>query len=243
MTRTLDDFRETILAKLSCRQRNDGAYIAHLFVRYFRISVRPGFEELIKVLEEAGIASVLGQKLPGGLRGTHFSLDQRHYSIRYSTDQWEGGKNHTVLHETYEIIHEMLSDQEMEPSPSRKLCWDADYFAASVLMQPAVFAPFAKASGLDIIALRSQFECSYASVTLRLAEVMRNQPLLGVLYQRQEQGNPAEWTEPPDRRQFRATIVTRTPGFGIRDPRVLCGSRGGMPRKGTTPSPARLPSG
>ena len=240
MTRTLDDFRETILAKLSCRQRNDAAYIAHLFVRYFRISVRPGFEELIKVLEEAGIASVLGQKLPGGLRGTHFSLDQRHYSIRYSTDQWEGGKNHTVLHETYEIIHEMLSDQEMEPSPSRKLCWDADYFAASVLMQPAVFAPFAKASGLDIIALRSQFECSYASVTLRLAEVMRNQPLLGVLYQRQEQGNPAEWTEPPDRRQFRATIVTRTPGFGIRDPRVLCGSRGGMPRKGTTPSPGSI---
>ena len=204
--RTLDDFRETILARLSCRQRNDPAYIAHLFVRYFRVSVRPGFEELIKVLEEAGVASVLGQKLPGGLRGTHFSLDKRHYSIRYSTDQWEGGKNHTVLHETYEIIHEMLSDQEMEPSPSRKLCWDADYFAASVLMQPAVFAPFAKASGLDIIALRSQFECSYASVTLRLAEVMRNQPLMGVLYQRQEQGNPAEWTEPPDRRQFRATI-------------------------------------
>ena len=128
----------------------------------------------------------------------------------------------------------------MEPSPSRKLCWDADYFAASVLMQPAVFAPFAKASGLDIIALRSQFECSYASVNLRLAEVMRNQPLLGVLYQRQEQGNPTEWTEPPDRRQFRATIVTRTPGFGIRDPRVLCGSRGGMPRKGTTPSPGSI---
>ena len=48
MMRTLDDFRETILARLSCRQRNDAAYIAHLFVRYFRISVRPGFEELIK---------------------------------------------------------------------------------------------------------------------------------------------------------------------------------------------------
>ena len=238
--RTLDDFRETILAKLSCRQRNDPVCIAHLFVRYFRISVRPGFEELIKVLEEAGIASVLGQKLPGGLRGTHSSLDQRHYSIRYSTDQWEGGKNHTVLHETYEIIHEMLSDQEMEPSPSRKLCWDADLFAASALMQPAVFAPFAKASGLDIIALRSQFDCSYASVTLRLAEVMRHQPLLGVLYQRKEQGNPTEWTEPPDRRQFRAVVVSWTPGFGIRDPRVLCGSRGGMPRKDTTPSPGSI---
>ena len=65
--RTLDDFRETILARLLCRQRNDPAYIAHLFVRYFRVSVRPGFEELLKVLEEAGIASVLGQKLPGGL--------------------------------------------------------------------------------------------------------------------------------------------------------------------------------
>ena len=63
------DFRETILAKLSCRQRNDPVYIAHLFVRYFRISVRPSFEEIIKVLEEAGIASVLGQNratLPSG---------------------------------------------------------------------------------------------------------------------------------------------------------------------------------
>ena len=192
MTRTLEDFRETILAKLSCRRRNDPAHIAHLFVSYFRVSVRPSSEELIKLLEEAGVASVLGGKLPGGLRGTHFGLDGRHYSIRYSTGQWEGGKNHTVLHETYEIIHKMLSDQEMEPSPSKKLCWDADLFAASVLMQPRVFAPFADASGLDIIALRSQFDCSYASVTLRLAEVMRNQPLLAVLYERQEVGKPSE---------------------------------------------------
>ena len=35
-------------------------------------------------------------------------------------------------------------------------------------------------------------------------------------------------------------MVSRTPGFGIRDPRVLCGSRGGMPRKDTTPSPGSI---
>ena len=34
--------------------------------------------------------------------------------------------------------------------------------------------------------------------------------------------------------------MTRTPSFGIRDPRVLCGSRGGMPRKGTTSSPGSI---
>ena len=33
----------------------------------------------------------------------------------------------------------------------------ADCFSASMLMQSAIFAPYAKASGLDIIALMSQF--------------------------------------------------------------------------------------
>ena len=214
------------------------SWVGDLEVNIQKVFNPPAFEELTRVLEEAGIASVLWGKLPGGLRRTHFRFDHCHYSIRYSTDQWEGGKDHTFLHETYEIIHEMLSDPD--PEPAKEVCRNADLFAASVLMQPAVFAPFAKASGFDIIALRSEFRCSYASVTLRLAEVMRRQPLLGVLYEREEPVEPSQWAKQPEPRQFKAEIVSRTPDFGVRDSRILCGSRGGMPRRGTALSASSL---
>ena len=38
------------------------------------------------------------------------------------------------------------------------------------------------------------FQCSYASVTLRLAEVVRSVPLMTVLYEREERGDPLGWT-------------------------------------------------
>ena len=52
-------------------------------------------------------------------------------------------------------------------------------------MQPEAFSLFAEASGFDVLALRREYRCSYTSATLRLAEVMREQPLMAVLYERQ----------------------------------------------------------
>ena len=58
--------------------------------------------------------------------------------------------------------------------------------------------------------------------------MVRNPPLLVVLYERTERGDPAGWTGPG---VLRARVVKRTEGFGARRSRLICGRRGGMPRK------------
>ena len=60
-------------------------------------------------------------------------------------------------------------------------------------------------------------------------------PLLAVLYQRKEQGEPSSWCPAPEASDFKASVVVRTPGFGVRTSRMLCGVRGGMPRWGSVP--------
>jgi hypothetical protein len=99
-------------------------------------------------------------------------------------------------------------------------------------MQPEIFSALAQASGLDVSALQREYRYSYASVTIRLAEVLRDLPLMAVLYERKERGDPADWPETPA--ALRATAVKRTAGFGVRRSRLL----GGSPRKGRD-----LPSG
>ena len=73
-------------------------------------------------------------------------------------------------------------------------------------------------------------------MTLRLAEVMRDKPLLAVLYERRERGGPSHWAECHAPSQFRAAVVARTPGFGAPDSRLLPGVWG-MPGRGSPPSP------
>ena len=148
-----------------------------------------------------------------------------------------------MFHEAYEIIHETLCDLHSGSPLERKECREADRFAAAVLMQPEVFAFLAEASRFDVIALQKAYACSCASVTLRLAEVMREQPLLAVLYERRERGDPIGWAESPAPGALPATVVRRTPGFGAPDSRLLCGSRGRHAPGGARPSPAaRWPS-
>ena len=109
------------------------------------------------------------------------------------------------------------------------MCREADRFAAAALMQPRAFSLLAERSGLNVLALQRTYRCSYASVTLRLAEVMENRPLMTVLYEREEKGDPADWAEPP---ALSATVVRRTRGFGNPAAFPICGERGGVPRRG-----------
>ena len=74
-------------------------------------------------------------------------------------------------------------------------------------------------------------------MTLRLAEVMENRPLMTVLYEREEKGDPAGWAEPP---ALSATVVRRTRGFGSPATFPICGERGGVPRRGRPLSPGSL---
>ena len=81
-----------------------------------------------------------------------------------------------LLHEAYEILLEKFQDlcpsyvAPKEPA----LCRLADRFAAAVLMQPRVFSLFARASGLDVIALQKSYRRSYASGAMRLVEECDN---------------------------------------------------------------------
>ena len=116
-----------------------------------------------------------------------------------------------MVHETYEIIYETLCDMDSGSPPDRIVCTQAERFAAAVLMQPRAFEPLALEWGLDVLKLQRAFQCSYAAVTIRLAEVLRQPPLMAVLYAREDKSDPAGWTDPLD---LRAKVVRRTRGFG-----------------------------
>ena len=121
--------------------------------------------------------------------------------------------------------------------PDPVICQQAERFAAA-LMQADIFLPYAQASGLDVAALHHQFKCSYASVALRLAEVVRHLPLLVVLYDRGRQGNPDRWPSPTRLADLKVKVVKRTAGFAPSGSPLLCGASGGTPHKSRS-----LPSG
>ena len=237
MTKTLDGFCRERMDSVLAWERTNPSSLADAFVRFFGLSLRPTLDELTGLLQAARIGSVLGAPLDGSLRGVHSSAPEGGYDIHYREDQWAGAQEHTVLHETYEIICETLGDLYPASPLSGDVCREADRFAAAVLMQPAVFAAYAEATGLDVIALQKRYGRAYASVTLRLAEVMRDPPLLAVLYERREGGGPPAWDELPVPSALRVKAAARTPGFGAADSRLLGGFAGGMPGRGWPPSP------
>ena len=201
--------------------------MAARFVDHFGLSARPTLDQLTGLMERAGFGKVRDGEMEG-LKGAHIGEPSGEYHIYHRNDMWEGTKAHTVLHEAYEIIHETMCDLHSGGAPERTVCREADRFAAAVLMQPDVFLSYARASGLDVAALHEQFGCAYSSAAIRMAEVMRDPPLLVVLYEREERGDPEGWTEPAI---LTARVVKRTAGFGARRSRLLNGHRGGIPQK------------
>ena len=132
-----------------------------------------------------------------------------------------------MIHETYEIIYETLCDMESGSPPDRKVCTQAERFAAAVLMQPRAFEPLALEWGLDVLKLQQAFRCSYAAVSIRLAEVLRDPPLMVVLYAMEDGIDSKDRADSPD---LRVKVVRRTRGFGTPTDFPICGERGGVPR-------------
>ena len=232
MENTLGGFCRDLLDDDPCPEALDPEQLAARFVDHFRLSARPTLEELTALAERAGFGTVQEGKMDG-LRGAHVGQPGGEYHIYHRDDLWEGSKAQTVLHEMYEItlerMAEILSPGMPVPSgPNPVICQQAERFAAATLMQPDIFLPYAQASGLDVATLHEVFGCAYASAALRLAEVVRSVPLMVVLYEREERGDPAGWTGPA---VLRARVAKRTAGFGPRRSRLLNGRRGGMPRK------------
>ena len=242
MTTDLDDFCCKLMRDVdeeSFVDVLDPEKLAREFVHLFGLSSLPSMDEMTEVLRDAGIGAVSGAPLPNGMQGFHCNSPKGGYDIFYLEEQGQSAREHTVLHETYEIINETVCHMWFGSKPAHRACRRADRFAAAVLMQPERFAASAEASGFDVIALQREYARSYASVALRLPEVMRTQPLLSVLYQREERKGPLFRTT-ASVAYFRASVVARTPGFGVRKSRALCGTRGGTLRWGTPIPPGSL---
>ena len=233
---TLGGFCRDLLDDDPSGEPLDPEAMAARFVAYFRLPVRPALDQLSALMERAGFGTVRDGEMVG-LKGAHIGEPSGEYDIYHRSDMWEGTKAHTVLHEAYEIIHETMCDLHSGAPPCRTVCREADRFAAAALMQPDIFLPYSQASGLDVAALHDVFGCAYSSVALRMAELVRRLPLMVVLYEREERGNPEGWTEPPT---LRATVAKRTAGFGARRSPLLNGRRGGIPHKRKALPPGSL---
>ena len=228
MTRTLEDFCNGLMADERPLQRLAPEELAAEFAAFFGFSGRPALAELGDKYERAGIGKVSPAPLPDGLRGVHYTRPDGSYAIHYREDQWEGSSEYTVLHEGYEIVYETVWHRCHNGEKAPNVCPEADRFAAAVLMPPDIFAAYARASGLDVVALHRVFRCAYSTAAIRLAEVLGRQPLLAILYERKEPGDPADWPAPTRLADLRVRVIKRTAGFGAPRSRLL----GGSPRKG-----------
>lgn len=236
MRETLYGFCRLLLEGVHFRRALNPEWMAAAFVDYFRVSNRPTMDELTILLRRAGFGHVTAMRLES-LKGIHYSAPGGGYHIHYRKDLWAGAQDYTVLHEAYEIIHEALLQLYGRPRPERKICREAERFAAAVLMQPEVFLAMSRASGLDVLALQKMYRCSYASVAIRLTEVVRHPPLMVVLYENKERGDPAVWKEPS---YLRATVVRRTRGMGMPASSAIRGMRDDIPRRWKPPPPSSL---
>ena len=240
MTGTLDDFCDGLMGDDEPMMRLEPEGFAAEFAAFFNLSGRPALAELAYTYEQAGIGKVSSAKLPGDLRGIHYPLPDGSRAVLYQEGQWEASSEYTVLHEGYEIVYETLWLRCHGEAPVQRVCPEADRFAAAVLMRPDTFAAYALASGLDVVALKNVFRCSYSAVAIRFGEVMGRQPLLAVLYERKGQGDPVSWALPTKLGDLRVTVVKRTAGIGAPRSRLLNGWRDGIPRKGKTLSAGSL---
>ena len=232
MAMTFDDFCDKLMSDDHPMERLEPEGLAAEFATYFHLPPCRGLNRLAELFERTGIGKVSPAKLPWTMRGIHYTLADGSYAIHYQEDQWEGSSELTVLHEGYEIFHETLWHRCHSQALGQKVCSEADRFAAAVLMPPETFAAYAQASGLDVAALKNVFNCAYSAVAIRLGEVLGGQPLAVVLYERKEQGDPADWPVPTRLGDLRVTVAKRTTGFGAPCSRLLNGWRGGGPRKG-----------
>ena len=165
---TIEDFCRELMRDQCLDRMLEPEGLAADFTCHFQLPLRIPLDDLAVLLESAGIGMVAGRRLKKGLRGVHYLQPDGSYAIHYEEDQWEGGKVHTVLHETCEILHETVGTKQPGTVPTRALCQEADRFAAAVMMPPETFAACAQAAGLDVPALQRLFRCAYRSVTLRL---------------------------------------------------------------------------
>ena len=224
MNRTRVDFCHTLLDDHPQKTLGPETLAAR-FVRYFDVPARPSMEQLKALLKRTGFGEVSGTRHIDA-KGIHYSSPNGGYDIHYREDLWTGSQDYSVIHETYEIVYETLYDMESGTPPDRRICRQAERFAAAMLMQPRAFRPLALEWGLDVLRLHRAFQCSYAAVAIRLAEVVRDIPLMTLLYETPDRRDPKLWMKPAD---LRVKVLRRTRDFGVTTSFLFAGTRGGIP--------------
>ncbi len=110
MNRTREDFCRLLLDD-SPREALDPERLAARFVRYFDVPARPTMDELRSLLKQTGFGEVSSRRHLD-VKGIHYSARGGGYDIHYREDMWAGTQDYSVVHETYEIIHETLCDMD-----------------------------------------------------------------------------------------------------------------------------------
>ena len=124
--------------------------LAREFVDFFGLSAFPRMEEITTTLERHDVATIVLSHDIRGLRGYHTGEKGGAYQITLDAAESVSAREHTALHETYEIVRERLHDlypHVGKPYGTTK-CRQADRFAASALMQPRWFSPFRRGVGV-----------------------------------------------------------------------------------------------
>ena len=233
MKETLGGFCRDLLDEHHCDPGHEHSLeaVAARFVERFGVSRRPTLEELKALLRDAGFGEVEGMSMEVSPKGLHVGIAGQECHIYYKEELWQGARDYTVLHESYEIMHETLCDLATGTKADREVCREANRFAAAVLMQPGEFLELSLASGLDVIALQREYRYAYAAVAMRLAEVVRSLPYFITLYERPGRTDPAKWPRGDDLAALRATVVRRTKGMGPPAAWPITGKRGGVPQR------------
>ena len=135
MTPTLDGFCKYIAAERVLNHHDT----AWAFKSFFHLFYSPTMDELRELLRRAGVGSTSDIPLPKGLRGFHFSLDEALPVIIYDENDGLEEQKHTLLHEIYEIIREMLGYPQVDPFKDGTVCCEANRFAGLVLISMYVF--------------------------------------------------------------------------------------------------------
>jgi hypothetical protein len=240
MSGQLDEFCQMIRAKYGSPADVKPGDLAKDFVVHSGLSSYPTFVEIHDILKQYGVDEITGDDLQAGkLRGHHFSYKGQGYQVQYEKELWMGAVEHVMLHELYEIIAERCQDwcPGFKALPIPQICYLANRFAASALMQPEVLLEASFETGFDIVQLHHRFFRAYSSVAIRTVEVVNewneDKPpeerfdLMAMIYERVEEGDPRNWGFcTPEK--FMVMYSPRTKGIKL-------GTRGGSWTQGGRP--------
>ncbi|MBD3342426.1 MAG: ImmA/IrrE family metallo-endopeptidase [Candidatus Lokiarchaeota archaeon] len=191
---SINDFCRYIFDKYEDLHLISEETMAKEFRKFYRLPKIVSLSELYNLCKRLGIKKLEGMDfLTRKLRGFHDRYKKGEYAVYYSNNDWQGAKEHTILHELREIISETFEKIHKGYKKPSNLEFLANEFAAAVLMPQQDFLNAIYETGFDALKIREMFFRSYSSAVLRMASVLYGkQRFIGVLY---EKVNPMDHLE------------------------------------------------